>query len=93
MLLDINHKRLNLDRDIAFDCNGALIKFKLRGVIYGGQGHFTCRYLDQAGGVWFHDGISTGRICIREGDLATIDTMTLHVCGRKDALAVIYARE
>ncbi|KAJ6552778.1 hypothetical protein B0H19DRAFT_1072279 [Mycena capillaripes] len=34
---------------------GATITLKLRGIIYGGQGHFTCRYIEKSGEIWFHD--------------------------------------
>ncbi|KAJ7934892.1 hypothetical protein B0H13DRAFT_1591282, partial [Mycena leptocephala] len=39
---------------------------RLRGIIYGGQGHFTCRFIDKAGDIWFHDGMVTGRNCLPE---------------------------
>ncbi|KAJ7611959.1 hypothetical protein B0H17DRAFT_906243, partial [Mycena rosella] len=55
--------------EIGFDCSGTLIKMRLRGVIYGGQDHFTCRFFDQTGCMWFHDGITTGRQCIQEDEL------------------------
>ncbi|KAJ7697463.1 hypothetical protein B0H17DRAFT_866647, partial [Mycena rosella] len=63
IVLEINHKRLHFDEELVFDCNGALVKLKLRGIIYGGQGHFTCRFVDRGGVLWFHDGIATARRC------------------------------
>ncbi|KAJ7633729.1 hypothetical protein B0H17DRAFT_961649 [Mycena rosella] len=66
---------------------------KLRGVIYGGQGHFTSRIIDRAGNMWFHDGISTGRQCMSEGVLIlTSDLMSLQSCGQKNAVAVVYTQ-
>ncbi|KAJ7152407.1 hypothetical protein C8R46DRAFT_820871, partial [Mycena filopes] len=66
---------------------------KLRGIIYGGQGHFTCRYIDRDGGMWFHDGITTGRRCQPEVNVSAVTRLLdLHRCGEKRAVAVVYAR-
>ncbi|KAF8239988.1 hypothetical protein L208DRAFT_1211973, partial [Tricholoma matsutake] len=34
--------------------------YKLRGVIYHLNDHFTLRFITEAGFVWYHDGMSTG---------------------------------
>ncbi|KAJ7477539.1 hypothetical protein FB451DRAFT_1173088 [Mycena latifolia] len=92
ILLDINHPRLFFDRELGFDCNGSLIKMKLRGIVYGGQRHFTCRFIDAYEAVWFHDGITTGRRCLQQqGNMSNVDVMSLHQCGEKHAVPVIYA--
>ncbi|KAI0355689.1 hypothetical protein OH77DRAFT_1454191 [Trametes cingulata] len=39
---------------------------RLRGVIYHGANHFTARFLDHAGVVWYHDGASQTTGCVRE---------------------------
>ncbi|KAJ7681428.1 hypothetical protein B0H17DRAFT_908206, partial [Mycena rosella] len=69
MLIDINHDRLRFDEELAFDCNGSLVRMKLGGIVYGGQVHFTSRFIDINGTIRFHDGISTGRNCIPETNL------------------------
>ncbi|KAJ7872238.1 hypothetical protein B0H13DRAFT_1633942 [Mycena leptocephala] len=56
LIIDINSDRLSFDRELAI---GLLGKFKLRGIMYGGQNHFTCRFIDRQGEIWFHDGITT----------------------------------
>ncbi|KAJ7664168.1 hypothetical protein B0H17DRAFT_952241 [Mycena rosella] len=66
---------------------------KLRGIVYGGQAHFTSRFIDINGTIWFHDGISTGRNCVPETNLSSLaDLMALGRCGAKKAVAVIYGR-
>lgn len=66
----------------------------LRGVIYGGQAHFTCRFFDRVSTAWFHDGISTGSSRRLKGNLREVtDLMTLHRCGEKIAVAAVYAKE
>ncbi|KAI5896035.1 uncharacterized protein SCHCODRAFT_02491195 [Schizophyllum commune H4-8] len=50
--------------------NGA--SMKLRGVIYGGQNHFTCRVVDDDGHLYRHDGIDNGEECEKEAELTRI---------------------
>jgi hypothetical protein len=93
LLLDIFDDRLIFDREIAIDCDGYLGKMRLRGIIYGGQGHFTSRFVDVHGYMWFHDGITTGSTCLPEANLLPVsDPLSLHYYGEKKAVAVLYAR-
>ncbi|KAJ6573569.1 hypothetical protein DFH09DRAFT_915926 [Mycena vulgaris] len=93
MIFDINHDRLLFSPEIAVDCGGYLARLKLRGIIYGGQSHFTCRLVDLAGNLWFHDGITTGAKCLPEVNIWSVtDLLVLHVCGEKKAVAVVYAK-
>ncbi|KAJ7018503.1 hypothetical protein C8F04DRAFT_977220 [Mycena alexandri] len=65
----------------------------LRGIIYGGQAHFTARFVGRDGTLWFHDGITTGSNCIEEvNESALTDRVVLNRCGEK-TVAAIYARE
>jgi hypothetical protein len=47
--------------------------YTLIGMIQLGDFHFTSRIVDRNGGVWFHDGISTGHDLDYEGSLQNID--------------------
>ncbi|KAJ7784232.1 hypothetical protein B0H16DRAFT_1296279 [Mycena metata] len=71
-----------------------MVSLKLRGIIYAGQSHFTCRFIERGGKMWFHDGITTGRRCLPEININRVeDKLSLHRCGEKRAVAVIYARD
>ncbi|KAJ7629546.1 hypothetical protein B0H17DRAFT_962868, partial [Mycena rosella] len=79
IILEIIHRMIRFDEELVFDCNGLLVTLRLRGIIYGGQGHFTSKFIDRNGVVWFHDGITTGRRCTRETELTSLaDMMSLH---------------
>ncbi|KAJ7114877.1 hypothetical protein C8R44DRAFT_629909 [Mycena epipterygia] len=94
MVVYISHARLSLDTELVLPCAGNVVKLKLRGIIYSGQNHFTCRIVDVTGQMWFHDGITSGRSCLDEGRLCDVpDIMALHKCGQKNILALVYARE
>ncbi|KAK0435575.1 uncharacterized protein EV420DRAFT_1281670, partial [Desarmillaria tabescens] len=47
--------------------------YTLAGVIYFGNAHFTARFIDNTGNVWFNDGYVNGRKSILEGEMIHID--------------------
>ncbi|KAJ7662638.1 hypothetical protein DFH06DRAFT_987244 [Mycena polygramma] len=93
MIISMDHPRLVIDPMIHFDCRGELTCMKLRGIIYLGHAHFTCRMITKTGAIWFHDGIATGRRCRLEGNLThVVDFTDLSESMGNRVVAVIYAR-
>jgi hypothetical protein len=45
----------------------------LCGLIYGGHQNFTCKYIDDTGTVWYHDGITTGSSCRQKRAITIMD--------------------
>ncbi|KAI0649973.1 hypothetical protein C8Q79DRAFT_901514 [Trametes meyenii] len=71
IFLEIHLMRDDLQRMIArgsisFTVRTQIVTWYLCGVIYLGGEHFTSRYIDDDGVSWYHDGMITGRTCIRE---------------------------
>ncbi|KAJ7022367.1 hypothetical protein C8F04DRAFT_971599 [Mycena alexandri] len=94
MIFSIDHARLKFNEYIIFDCNNLPVRLRLRGIIYGGQAHFTSRFVDKEGVMWFHDGITTASRCLEEvGYRSILDLLSLQRCGDKHAVAVVYAKE
>ncbi|KAJ6521402.1 hypothetical protein B0H10DRAFT_1865246 [Mycena sp. CBHHK59/15] len=52
---------------------GVRCLYSLRGVIYSGESHFTCRVIKPDGESWYHDGIETGRKSESEGSIHSKD--------------------
>ncbi|KAJ7668104.1 hypothetical protein B0H17DRAFT_950125, partial [Mycena rosella] len=76
---------------LQFDRSGNLVRMRLRGIIYGGNSHFTCRYIQRDESVRFHDGITTGRRCAKNGHLSDfVDPLELQSCGMRVAVALVY---
>ncbi len=73
--------QLDIDRDLTLNVNGTACRWSVRGMIYWGADHFTCRYVHVDGQVWYHDGISTGRSCVMESSLAEVNLC--HARGRQ----------
>jgi hypothetical protein len=93
IVFDIVHEKLRFDDELHLEVQGTRRVLALRGIIYGGQGHFTCRVIGRDGTMWFHDGITTGSSCISEVNVRTLtDRSVLHTCGEKKVVSVVYAR-
>ena len=77
---------VNMERSM----NAAGYDYKLRGLIYHGEHHFSSRVIDNIGGIWFHDGIHTRRSCDYEGSIYEIDLKSLAKArhGRRCSLAI-----
>ena len=43
------------------------VRYKLRGIVYYEDQHFTSRFITESGMIWFHDGMLTGSSLIYEG--------------------------
>ncbi|KAA1480111.1 hypothetical protein DENSPDRAFT_789969 [Dentipellis sp. KUC8613] len=63
--------------------------YKLRGICYFGQAHFTSRIISKKGDVWYHDGITTKEKCIHEGQLK--DIKDIYVANDRHASILIYS--
>ena len=75
-----------IDRTISTTIAGQLHHWTAVGVVYAGHGHFTSRFLDAEGDVWYHDGASTGNACIREAG-----TVDLHTAMGRKVSHILYA--
>ena len=67
--------------------NGDRMTYKLRGVMYHMDNHFTSRIISESGLMWYHDGILTGRQTVREGRICDIE---LGTCQTGRATCAIY---
>ncbi|KAJ7703482.1 hypothetical protein B0H14DRAFT_2416450 [Mycena olivaceomarginata] len=94
ILVFLDSQNLLFDRVLTFIVGQRSVRLYLRGIIYGGLNHFTCRVVQLDGGVWFLDGITTGRSTVRDFHYYKIvRKLDLHTCHEKLAIAVIYAVE
>ncbi|KAJ7661407.1 hypothetical protein DFH06DRAFT_988433 [Mycena polygramma] len=93
LFISVEHERLVFDAALTFDCQGVRRSLQLRGIVYGGGGHFTCRFVSSQGFLWYHDGITTGRRCIEEGKLEDLAPADLMKTRNKLAVLLIYAKQ
>ncbi|SJL08914.1 uncharacterized protein ARMOST_12288 [Armillaria ostoyae] len=48
-------------------------EYRLTGIVYYGSHHFTVRYVDPRGQVWFNDGITWGQYALSEGLVGDVE--------------------
>ncbi|KAJ7602174.1 hypothetical protein DFH06DRAFT_1024193 [Mycena polygramma] len=92
VIFSVDHPQLIIDSMLHVDLNGMMHCLKLRGIIYGGHGHFTCRVIKNNRSFWYHDGIATGRRCRFEGRITeSTDMNGFSNCLGNRVVAVVYA--
>ena len=62
----------------------------LKGLVYHGGYHFTCIIVDESRNIWFYDGMTTGRISIKDGKFGTVSQPNLKKCRNEKLCLVIY---
>ncbi len=55
--------------------DNTVVVYHLAGIVYYGNCHFTARFVDFDGNVWFNDGMIHARSANREGTVDTVDLM------------------
>ena len=88
---------IQLESVLKIPCNGKIANLALRGIIYSGQFHFTCKLLSSEERVWYHDGQTTASTCRYEGSIdleKSLDFLKVSTVGNltKVATILIYAR-
>ena len=64
---------------------------QLRGIVYHGGYHFTSRIVSAKQDIWYHDGINTGKICLKDGIVGNLTDNQLRVCRGRDLVLAVYA--
>ena len=83
------HQTSLLENVVITTVNGISTTYKLRGVMYYSDNHFTSRFISETGSVWYHDGIFTGRQMVPEGNLSEISNI-LGTCQSQIASCAVY---
>jgi hypothetical protein len=91
IIVVINNARLRISKQMKFVDNDRKNVYTLRGIIYLGNFHFTSRIITSDNIVWYHDGIETKNICIREDTLQILNYDELQQCNGRNATLLVYA--
>ena len=89
--LEFQDFNIPISYDFNISISNSNILYKLCGIIYFGDSHFTSRVIYDNGMVWFHDGIDTGQTLKYEGMIHNLKG-SLNACGNKKASVAIYAK-
>ena len=68
------------------------VTYKLQGIVYYGEAHFTSRVIYENGMVWHHDGLETGKNLVYEGTLNNLQSEDLSSNRGRPATLAIYVK-
>jgi hypothetical protein len=91
--VDVTDRNVTLSRTVKIQGSTRATTLHLRGLVYHGGFHFTCRIIDESGNIWFHDGMTTGRITVKEGKFGSVSQPDLKKCRNKQLCLVIYGHK
>lgn len=66
-------------------------RWALQAVIYLGSGHYTSRFLDDEGAVWYHDGADSGSHC-RQDSSSVAGLESINIAHNRIASVAVYRR-
>ena len=72
---------------------GQIQDINLRGIVYHGGYHFTSRIVSSKQQIWYHDGINTGKLSLKDGILGSQSNDKLKVCRGRDFVLAVYAQK
>ena len=73
--------------------DGEIKELTLKGIVYHRSFHFTSRIISDDEQVWYHDGITTGKVCIQDGKLGNITESKMKQCRCRKLVLSIYAQK
>ena len=91
LILKYPYTKIKTSHKIKIKINNTNTLLYLKGIVYYGGNHFTCRIISKDGKIWFNDGITTGGRSIEEGHLSTMSDKNLRRCKGKDLALTVYA--
>jgi hypothetical protein len=91
--IDVTDRNVTLSKTVKIQGSVRATTLHLKGLVYYGGYHFTCRIIDESGNIWFHDGMTTGKISIKDGKFGTLSQPNLKQCRNKQLCLVIYGHK
>jgi hypothetical protein len=91
LVLEYPNTTITTSHEIKLVVNDETAVLHLRGIVYHGENHFTCRIISSEGDMWYHDGMTTGNRCATDIGLNISTDANLKTCKGKRLVLVIYA--
>jgi len=91
--IDVTDRDVTLSKTVKIQGSARATTLHLKGLVYHGDYHFTCRMIDESGNIWFHDGMTTRKNTLQEGKFGSVSQPNLKECRNKQLCLVIYAHK
>jgi hypothetical protein len=93
LMFSLNVTGIAISKSIRIkDANNKDTVLPLKGIVYLGNFHFTCRIISDKN-VWFHDGITTKSKCDKVCHITDFSDKMFMTCNNKHAVLAIYAKK
>jgi hypothetical protein len=93
LMFSLNVTGIAISKSIQIkDANNKDTVLPLKGIVYSGNFHFTCRIISDKN-VWFHDSITTKSKCDKVGHITDFSDKMFMTCNNKHAVLAIYAKK
>jgi hypothetical protein len=93
LAFDLNDRNVTLSHKVSVMGATRSTTLYLKGLVYHGDFHFTCRIVDFSGNIWFHDGMTMGSTSTYDGKIGHVGQPNLHKCRNKKLCLAIYAKK
>lgn len=93
IILHVGENQIQVLSELILNTQGQICTYKLKGMIYFGQFHFTARFVDSTGDVWYHDGIQTQNTLTYHGNVSSMPALALLHCQGRRLCTIIYATQ
>ena len=91
--VDVTDRHVSLSRTVKIHGSTCATTLHLKGLVYHGDYHFTSRIIDNSGNIWFHDGMTTGKIALKEGKFGSVSQPNLKECRNKQLCLALYGHK
>jgi hypothetical protein len=94
-LLVLEYPNINMitSHQITVNVYEKSVNLYLRGIVYAGGYHFTSRFISEDGTIWYHDGMTTGAMCKRNGHISMMLDDEFKRYENKILVLAVYARK
>ncbi len=91
IVFHLGSHKINISKIINVNLASGTHTYKLNGMIYFGDFHFTSQFVDKSDNIWYHDGIETVNSCKFQGLLHNLTNDALLSAYNKQLCTVIYS--
>jgi hypothetical protein len=92
-VVDVTDRNVRFSKTVKIQGSVHATTLHLKGLVYHDGYYFTCWIIHEPGNIWFHDGMATGRISIKEGKFGTVSQPSLNECRDEQLCLVIYGHK
>ncbi len=93
LIFDHSTFKVKPSNEIKFVVEDKVVKFKLCGLIYLGDFHFTARIICSNGNIWYHDGKDRiAKSCIPDGYMELRKEINWQTCRERELVMSFYSK-